>query len=141
MPFITQTAIGRRKKLSVFGGEYDTVDGTGVRDYIHVADLAKGHVKAVEKLLSNEGIKGVQAYNLGTGCGVSALQMVNAFAKQNNVKIHYKIVDHRPGDVTAYCANAEKAQKELNWSTELTLDDMVKDGWNWQSKKPNSYQA
>ncbi len=140
MPFITQTAIGRRKELSVFGDNYDTIDGTGVRDYIHVVDLAKGHVKAVEKLLSNEGINGAQAYNLGTGSGVSVLQMVKAFSEENKVTIAYKIVDRRPGDVTAYYANADKAQKELNWTTELTLNDMVKDSWNWQSKNPNGYQ-
>ena len=140
MPFITQTAVGRRKELSVFGGDYDTVDGTGVRDYIHVVDLAKGHVKAVEKLLSSKGIDGAQAYNLGTGSGVSVLQMVNAFASQNQVDIPYKIVDRRPGDVTAYYANADKAQRELNWSTKLTLNDMVKDSWNWQSKNPTGYQ-
>ena len=140
MPFITQTAIGRRKELSVFGGDYDTIDGTGVRDYIHVVDLAKGHVKAVEKLLSPEGIDGAQAYNLGTGNGVSVLQMVKAFSEQNKVDVPYKLVERRPGDVAACYANADKAKNELNWQAELTLEDMVKDSWNWQSKNPNGYQ-
>ena len=140
MPFITQTAVGRRKELSVFGSDYNTVDGTGVRDYIHVVDLAKGHVKAVEKLLSSKGVNGAQAYNLGTGDGVSVLQMINAFSDQNQVNVPYKLVARRPGDVAACYANADKAQKELGWSAKLTLNDMVKDSWNWQSKNPTGYQ-
>ena len=140
MPFITQTAVGRRKELSVFGSDYNTVDGTGVRDYIHVVDLAKGHVKAVKKLLSSDGIDGAQAYNLGTGDGVSVLQMINAFSDQNQVDVPYKLVARRPGDVAACYANADKAQKELGWSAKLTLNDMVKDSWNWQSKNPTGYQ-
>lgn len=139
MPFITQTAVGRREKLSVFGSDYDTVDGTGVRDYIHVVDLAKGHVKAVEKLLSKDGIEGVQAYNLGTGNGISVLEMVNAFAKTNDVQVPYQLVDRRPGDVAACYADAERAKNELNWQAELGLEDMVKDSWNWQSKNPKGY--
>ena len=141
MPFITQTAVGRRKELSVFGSDYDTIDGTGVRDYIHVVDLAKGHVKAVQKLLSNEGVDGAQAYNLGTGNGVSVLEMIHAFSEQNKVEVPHKLVDRRPGDVAACYANADKAKTELNWQAELTLEDMVKDSWNWQSKNPNGYQA
>jgi UDP-glucose 4-epimerase len=140
MPYITQTAVGRRKELSIFGNDYETTDGTGVRDYIHVVDLAKGHVKAVEKLLSSEGINGAQAYNLGTGNGVSVLQMVKAFSEQNKVDVPYKLVERRPGDVAACYANADKAKNELNWQAELTLEDMVKDSWNWQSKNPNGYQ-
>lgn len=140
MPFITQTAVGRRKQLAVFGDDYDTIDGTGVRDYIHVVDLAKGHVKAVEKLLSAEGIDGVQAYNLGTGNGVSVLQMVNSFAKENDVEVPYQIVERRPGDVAACYADATRAQKELNWQAELGLKEMVQDSWNWQSQNPDGYQ-
>lgn len=140
MPFITQTAVGRRKQLAVFGDDYDTIDGTGVRDYIHVVDLAKGHVKAVEKLLSAEGIDGVQAYNLGTGNGVSVLQMVNSFAKENSVEVPYQIVERRPGDVAACYADATRAQKELNWQAELGLKEMVQDSWNWQSQNPRGYR-
>ena len=139
MPFITQTAVGRRKELSVFGSDYDTVDGTGVRDYIHVVDLAKGHVKAIEKLLSKTGIDGVQAYNLGTGNGISVLQMVKAFAEENQVGVPYKLVPRRPGDVAACYANADKAHKELDWQAQLSLQDMVKDSWHWQHNNPDGY--
>lgn len=141
MPFITQTAVGRRAELSVFGSDYDTVDGTGVRDYIHVVDLARGHVKAVEKLLSAEGIEGVQAYNLGTGDGVSVLQMVKAFASENDVKVPYKLVDRRPGDVAACYADATRARVELDWVADLSLEDMVRDSWKWQSLNPNGYES
>jgi UDP-glucose 4-epimerase len=140
MPFITQTAVGRREKLSIFGSDYDTIDGTGVRDYIHVVDLAKGHVKAVEKLLSSEGIKGVQAYNLGTGNGISVLEMVNAFAQTNGVEVPYQLVARRPGDVAACYADASRAKNELNWQAELGLKDMVRDSWHWQSNNPDGYQ-
>ena len=140
MPFITQTAVGRRDELAVFGSDYDTVDGTGVRDYIHVVDLAKGHVKAVEKLLSNEGIDGVQAYNLGTGNGISVLEMVNAFAKENDVAVPYKLVPRRPGDVAACYADASRARTELKWTAELSLEDMVRDSWKWQSQNPEGYK-
>lgn len=141
MPFITQTAVGRRTELSVFGSDYDTVDGTGVRDYIHVVDLARGHVKAVEKLLSAEGIEGVQAYNLGTGDGVSVLQMVKAFASENDVAVPYKLVERRPGDVAACYADATRARVELDWVAGLSLEDMVRDSWKWQSLNPNGYGA
>ena len=139
MPFITQTAVGRREQLAVFGNDYDTIDGTGVRDYIHVVDLAKGHVKAVEKLLSADGINGVQAYNLGTGNGISVLQMVNAFARENNVDVPYQIVARRPGDVAACYADATRAESELGWRAELGLEDMVRDSWHWQSQNPQGY--
>ena len=141
MPFITQTAVGRRAELSVFGSDYDTVDGTGVRDYIHVVDLARGHVKAVEKLLSAEGIEGVQAYNLGTGDGVSVLQMVKAFASENDVAVPYKLVERRPGDVAACYADATRARVELDWVADLSLEDMVRDSWKWQSLNPQGYGA
>lgn len=140
MPFITQTAVGRRAELSIFGSDYDTVDGTGVRDYIHVVDLARGHVKAVEKLLSADGIDGVQAYNLGTGNGISVLEMVNAFASENNVAVPYKLVDRRPGDIAACYADATRAKEELNWVAEMSLEDMVRDSWKWQSQNPEGYK-
>lgn len=141
MPFITQTAIGRRKKLAIFGGDYNTTDGTGVRDYIHVVDLAKGHLKAVEKLLSNEGIKGVQAYNLGTGNGISVLDMVKAFSKVNNVDVPYEVVPRRAGDVAACYADVSRAKNELNWQATQKLEDMVKDSWHWQSLNPQGYKS
>ncbi|MEH6451254.1 MAG: UDP-glucose 4-epimerase GalE [Oleispira sp.] len=141
MPFITQTAVGRRAELSIFGSDYDTVDGTGVRDYIHVVDLAKGHVKAVQKLLSTEGIDGVQAYNLGTGNGISVLEMVKAFAAVNSVAVPYKLVERRPGDVAACYADATRARVELDWVAEMSLEDMVKDSWNWQSLNPDGYKG
>lgn len=141
MPFITQTAVGRRAELSIFGSDYDTVDGTGVRDYIHVVDLAKGHVKAVQKLLSAEGIDGVQAYNLGTGNGISVLEMVKAFAAVNDVAVPYKLVERRPGDVAACYADATRARVELDWMAEMSLEDMVKDSWNWQSQNPEGYKG
>jgi UDP-glucose 4-epimerase len=141
MPFITQTAVGRRTELSIFGSDYDTKDGTGVRDYIHVVDLARGHVKAVQKLLSDEGINGVQAYNLGTGNGISVLEMVKAFAKENDVAVPYKLVDRRPGDVAACYADASRAREELNWVAEMSLEDMVRDSWHWQSQNPEGYKT
>lgn len=138
MPFITQVAVGKRKQLSIFGGDYETADGTGVRDYIHVVDLARGHVKAIQALES--GLSGVQAINLGTGCGQSVLELVSAFEKQNNVKIPYEITGRRPGDVAACYANAEKAKKLLNWQADLSVDRMVEDSWHWQSQNPNGYE-
>jgi UDP-glucose 4-epimerase len=141
MPFISQTAIGKRKQLCVFGGDYNTCDGTGVRDYIHVVDLAKGHVKAVQRLLSEQGLKGVQAFNLGTGQGISVLQMVNAFKDCNRVDVPYQISDRRPGDVAACFADVSRAQAELGWKAELGLVDMVKDSWRWQSRNPDGYRT
>ena len=141
MPFITQTAIGRRQQLAIFGDDYNTHDGTGVRDYIHVVDLAKGHLKAVEKLLSNEGINGVQAYNLGTGNGISVLDMVKAFSKVNNVDVPYEIVPRRAGDVAACYADVSRAKNELNWQATQQLEDMVKDSWHWQSLNPQGYKS
>ena len=141
MPFISQTAIGKRECLSVFGGDYDTVDGTGVRDYIHVVDLAKGHVKAVDKLLSENGIDGVQAFNLGTGHGLSVLELVNAFKNCNQVDVPYQISGRRPGDVAACYADVSRARDELGWQAELDVRDMVKDSWRWQSRNPEGYRA
>ncbi|WP_029172173.1 UDP-glucose 4-epimerase GalE [Streptococcus suis] len=138
MPFIAQVAVGKREELSVFGNDYDTVDGTGVRDYIHVIDLALGHIKALEKISTTAG---VHTYNLGSGQGTSVLELVKAFEKVNGVPVHYKLVDRRPGDVATCYANADKAWKELNWKTEKTIEDMCRDTWNWQSKNPNGYEG
>ncbi|HEL2475811.1 UDP-glucose 4-epimerase GalE [Streptococcus suis] len=138
MPFIAQVAVGKRPELSVFGNDYDTVDGTGVRDYIHVIDLALGHIKALEKISTTAG---VHTYNLGSGQGTSVLELVQAFEKVNGVPVPYKIVDRRPGDVATCYANADKALAELNWKTEKTIEDMCRDTWNWQSKNPNGYEG
>ncbi|HEP1818739.1 TPA: UDP-glucose 4-epimerase GalE [Streptococcus suis] len=138
MPFVAQVAVGKRPELSVFGNDYDTVDGTGVRDYIHVIDLALGHIKALEKISTTEG---VHTYNLGSGQGTSVLELVQAFEKVNGVPVPYKIVDRRPGDVATCYANADKALEELNWKTEKTIEDMCRDTWNWQSKNPNGYRG
>ncbi|HFI0271335.1 TPA: UDP-glucose 4-epimerase GalE [Streptococcus suis] len=138
MPFIAQVAVGKRAELSVFGNDYDTVDGTGVRDYIHVVDLALGHIKALEKISDTTG---VYTYNLGSGQGTSVLELVQAFEKVNGVPVPYKIVDRRPGDVATCYANADKVLAELNWKTEKTIEDMCRDTWNWQSKNPNGYKG
>ncbi|HEM3671481.1 TPA: UDP-glucose 4-epimerase GalE [Streptococcus suis] len=138
MPFIAQVAVGKRAELSVFGNDYDTVDGTGVRDYIHVVDLALGHIKALEKISDTTG---VYTYNLGSGQGTSVLELVQAFEKVNGVPVPYKIVDRRPGDVATCYANADKALAELNWKTEKTIEVMCRDTWNWQSKNPNGYKG
>lgn len=138
MPFVAQVAVGKRPELSVFGNDYDTVDGTGVRDYIHVIDLALGHIKALEKISMTAG---VHTYNLGSGQGTSVLELVQAFEKVNGVPVPYKIVDRRPGDVATCYANADKALEELDWKTEKTIEDMCRDTWNWQSKNPNGYEG
>ncbi|MGQ7383341.1 UDP-glucose 4-epimerase GalE [Streptococcus suis] len=138
MPFIAQVAVGKREELSVFGNDYDTIDGTGVRDYIHVIDLALGHIKALEKISTTAG---VHTYNLGSGQGTSVLELVQAFEKVNGVPVPYKIVDRRPGDVATCYANADKALEELDWKTEKTIEDMCRDTWNWQSKNPNGYEG
>lgn len=143
MPYITQVAVGRREKLSVFGSDYDTVDGTGVRDYIHVVDLAKGHVCAVSNLLGSlpgkSPITGVEAINLGTGNGISVLELVNTFSTVNEVPVPYELVARRPGDVAACYANADKASALLGWATKLDVEAMVKDSWHWQSSNPTGY--
>lgn len=138
MPFISQVAVGKREQLSVFGNDYDTVDGTGVRDYIHVVDLALGHIKALEKISD---ATGVYTYNLGSGKGTSVLELVQAFEKVNGVPVPYKIVDRRPGDIATCYANADKALVELNWRTEKSIEDMCRDTWKWQSQNPNGYEA
>ena len=136
MPYITQVAIGRREYLSVFGNDYDTHDGTGVRDYIHVVDLAKGHVAAVK--FSNENT-GCQVFNLGTGVGYSVLDMVKAFNKANGLDLPYKIVDRRPGDLATCYADPAKSQEMLGWKAEKNLEDMCRDSWRWQSMNPMGY--
>ena len=130
MPYVTQVAVGKLKELSVFGNDYPTKDGTGVRDYIHVVDLANGHVKALEKVLSTTG---VDAYNLGTGMGYSVLEMVEAFEKVSGKKVPYKITERRPGDVAVCFADASKAKRELGWEATRGLEEMCADSWKWQS--------
>ncbi len=137
MPYITQVAVGKRPHLNVFGDDYDTVDGTGVRDYIHVVDLAKGHLKALDKAYST---KGVNVYNLGTGCGYSVLEVVKAFEKASGVEIPYVIQPRRPGDIATCYSNPEKAEKELNWKAEKGIDEMCADSYRWQSQNPNGYE-
>ena len=136
MPYITQVAIGRREQLSVYGNDYDTPDGTGVRDYIHVVDLAKGHVAAVKYTTQHTGC---EVFNLGTGVGYSVLDMVNTFQEINNVAVPYQIVDRRPGDIATCYANPAKSAALLGWKTQETLADMCRDAWNWQSKNPHGY--
>ena len=136
MPYITQVAVGRREKLSVYGNDYDTHDGTGVRDYIHVVDLAKGHVAAVEYAV---GHKGCEVSNLGTGTGYSVLDMVQAFRKVNQVALPYVIADRRPGDLAVCYADPGKSARELGWKAEKNLEDMCRDSWNWQSRNPLGY--
>ena len=137
MPYISQVAIGRREKLSVFGNDYDTHDGTGVRDYIHVVDLAKGHLAAL-KYAQNE--NGCVEINLGTGIGYSVLDIVHAFEKANNIEIPYAITERRPGDIDASFADAHLAAELLHWHTEKTLEDMCRDTWRWQQMNPNGYR-
>ena len=138
VPYITQVAVGKLEKLSVFGDDYDTVDGTGVRDYIHVVDLAIGHVKAIEKLQEN---KGVLIYNLGTGNGYSVIEMVKSFEKASGKKIPYSINPRRVGDIATCYADASKAKKELGWEAVRGLEKMCEDSWRWQSGNPNGYEA
>lgn len=138
MPYITQVAVGRRSHLNVFGNDYETPDGTGVRDYIHVVDLALGHVAALNKIL--QGSCGYKVYNLGTGCGQSVLEMVKAVEKASGKKIHYKITERRAGDVASCYADPSLAEKELNWKTERSLEEMCEDSWRWQVQNPNGFQ-
>lgn len=133
-----QVAIGRREFLSVFGSDYDTVDGTGVRDYIHITDLAIGHLRALEKI-SDPSFLGFKAYNLGTGRGYSVLEVVKAFEKASGKKVEYKLVDRRPGDISTCYSDASLAKTELNWVAEKDIDEMCKDTWNWQKNNPNGF--
>ena len=137
MPYISQVAIGKLQQLSVFGNDYNTPDGTGVRDYIHVVDLADGHLCALNKIKDSVG---VVTYNLGTGHGYSVLDMVKAFEKACGKEVAYKIVDRRPGDIAACYADPAKAEKELGFKAKYGLEDMCADAWNWQSKNPQGYR-
>ena len=134
MPYITQVAVGKLPQLSIFGNDYPTHDGTGVRDYIHVVDLARGHVAALDY---HE--PGTTVFNLGTGTGYSVLDMVNTFSRVNGVAVPYRIVERRPGDIAECYADPGKAREVLHWEATLTLEDMVRDSWRWQSTNPNGY--
>jgi UDP-glucose 4-epimerase len=138
MPYIAQVAVGRLESLGVFGDDYPTKDGTGVRDYIHVVDLAKGHVAALQYSLEHTG---VEVFNLGSGQGSSVLDLVRAFERANGVKIPYRILPRREGDLPAYWADASKAARVLGWKAEKTLEDMCRDTWNWQKNNPNGYEG
>ena len=137
MPFVTQVAVGRREKLSIFGDDYDTVDGTGVRDYIHVVDLANAHLCALNNRLEN---KGCRAWNIGTGNGSSVLQVKNTFEKVNGVAVAYEIAPRRSGDVATSFANNARAIAELGWTPHYGLEDMLADSWNWQKQNPTGYK-
>ena len=137
MPYISQVAVGKLDRLHVFGNDYDTPDGTGVRDYIHVVDLARGHVGALAAI---ERSCGLEVYNLGTGKGYSVLEMIRAFEEANGVKIPYVIDPRRPGDMAAYYSVPDKAFKELGWRAEYSVREMCRDSWNWQKKNPNGYR-
>lgn len=140
MPVVSQVAVGKLKELAVYGDDYNTPDGTGVRDYIHIMDLAEGHTAAVSKLLTEKEGGIFKAYNLGTGSGVSVLQVVRTFEKVNKINIPYKVAPRRPGDVaSSYCA-VDLAKKQLGWEAKHGLDEMCRDSWNWQSKNPNGYR-
>ncbi len=138
MPYITQVAVGKRENLYIFGNDYDTHDGTGVRDYIHVVDLAKGHLKALEKVMASTG---VDTYNLGTGIGYSVLDVVKSFEKATGEKIPYIITDRRPGDIAECYADPTKAFQELGWKAEKNLENMCRDAWRWQVNNPNGYDV
>ena len=136
MPFVAQVALGQRDKLRVFGGDYATPDGTGVRDYIHVMDLVEGHVAALKLILDGSGL---HTLNLGTGNGVSVLEVADAFERASGRPIPYEIVDRRPGDIAAYWADPALAQASLQWKTTRGLVQMCEDAWRWQQGNPNGY--
>jgi UDP-glucose 4-epimerase len=136
MPYITQVAVGKREKLSVFGDDYDTHDGTGVRDYIHVVDLAKGHLAALDYVMTHQTI---EAVNLGTGTGYSVLDVVNAFESATGKSVPYIITERRPGDIASCYADPQKAFALLGWKTERNIEEMCRDSWKWQSDNPNGY--
>lgn len=138
MPYISQVAVGKLQKLNVFGDDYDTPDGTGVRDYIHVVDLAIGHIKAVERALKQTGL---DIFNLGTGVGYSVIDIVKTFEKVNNIEIPYVIAPRRPGDIATCYSDPTRALNELGWKAERNLEDMCRDTWKWQSTNPNGYDA
>jgi len=137
MPYISQVAVGKLEKLSVFGDDYPTPDGTGVRDYIHVVDLAKGHADAIKYAAAH---KGTEVINLGTGVGCSVLDLVKSFERVNGIKIPYVIAPRRPGDVAENYADPKKAYELLGWKATKNVDDMCRDSWNWQKNNPNGYE-
>ena len=141
MPYISQVAVGKLELLNIFGDNYNTIDGTGVRDYIHVVDLAKGHVAALDFINYKIAEKslGFEAINLGTGKGTSVLQLVKAFVESTQQEVPFQYTDRRPGDIDAYYGNADKAKQLLGWEAKLTIEDMCKDSWHWQSQNPNGY--
>lgn len=139
LPYITQVAVGKLVTLGVFGNDYDTPDGTCIRDYIHVVDLADGHIKALNKVLNDK--SDVRIYNLGTGTGYSVLDVINAFEKANDLKINYVFKDRRPGDIPVCYADPTKAKDELGWKAKFGIEDMCRDAWNWQKNNPNGYDA
>ena len=138
LPYVAQVAIGKLPEINVFGNDYDTPDGTGVRDYIHVVDLARGHVKAIERFAKKDG---VFICNLGTGHGYSVLDVIHAFEKACGKELPYVIRERRPGDIATCYSSPAKAEKELGWTAEFDLDDMCRDSWNWQQKNPNGYNS
>lgn len=138
MPYITQVAIGKLKELQVFGNDYPTIDGTGVRDYIHVVDLAQGHIKALEKVMTSEG---VEVYNLGTGKGYSVLEIITAFERVSGIKIPYQIKDRRPGDIAVCYADPTKAKEKLGWVPKRKIEEMCRDAWRWQKMNPDGFRA
>ena len=138
LPYVAQVAIGKLPEINVFGNDYDTPDGTGVRDYIHVVDLARGHVKAIERFAKKDG---VFICNLGTGHGYSVLDVIHAFEKACGKKLPYVIRERRPGDIATCYSSPAKAEKELGWTAEFDLEDMCRDSWNWQQKNPNGYNS
>lgn len=137
MPYISQVAVGRRTELQIFGGDYPTPDGTGVRDYIHVVDLARGHIAALDWLRQHNG---VHTFNLGTGQGKSVLEVVRAFEAVSGLHIPYRIVDRRPGDIAQCYADPSRAERELGWKAQRSIADMCRDAWNWQAKNPRGYE-
>ncbi len=138
LPYVAQVAIGKLPEINVFGNDYDTPDGTGVRDYIHVVDLARGHVKAIERFAKKDG---VFVCNLGTGHGYSVLDVIHAFEKACGKELPYVIRERRPGDIATCYSSPAKAEKELGWTAEFDLEDMCRDSWNWQQKNPNGYNS
>lgn len=138
IPYITETATGKRNQLNVFGGDYNTHDGTCVRDYIHVVDIAKAHITAIERLIDRKNKQNFEVYNIGTGIGYSVLDIINAFEKATGLKINYKIVDRRPGDVEAVFADTNLANNQLGWKTERDIENMMKTAWNWELAQQNN---
>lgn len=141
MPYISQVAVGKRKQLNIFGNDYSTHDGTGVRDYIHIVDLAQGHIAALNKLARTSDKRGFDVYNLGTGIGYSVLDMANNFAKACGHEIPHVFAARREGDIATCYASTEKAERELGWKAKLGLKEMCEDTWRWQKNNPNGFAA